>query len=122
MPRDAWLARETAWDYYYLRSSETYEDAWRTSFVNQGYAYEYYWGLDIAYRDVLQAALPLAWLAPALARQTLVFGLRAQPPSGDIPYGFVHGTPFDLSPATAPTTPRPSSSRGPALSTRAWST
>ena len=98
VPSDTWLSRETAWDYYYLRSSETYEDAWHTSFINQGYAYEHYWGLDIAYRDVLQAALPLAALAPDLARQTLVFGVRAQPSSGNIPYGFVNGTPFDLSP------------------------
>ena len=102
VPADRWLGRETAWDYYYLRSSETYEDAWHTSFIDQGYAYEYYWGLDIAYRDVLMAALPLAYLAPALARQILVFGLRAQPRSGDIPYGFVNGTPFDLSPGYRP--------------------
>lgn len=102
VPADQWLQRETAWDYYYLRSSETYEDAWQTSFINQGYAYEYYWGLDIAYRDVLQAALPMAYLDPPLARQIIVFGLRAQPLSGDIPYGFVNGTPFDLSPGYRP--------------------
>ena len=98
VPENTWLAREAAWDYYYLRSSATYEDAWHTYLVNQGYAYEYYWGLNIAYRDVLQAVLPLAYLVPELARQSLIFGLRAQPPSGQIPYGFVNGTPFDLSP------------------------
>lgn len=98
LPGNTWLARETAWDYYYLRSAETYEDAWHTSFINQGYFYEYYWGVNISYRDVLTAMLPLAYLEPDLARQTLLFGLRAQPRSGDIPLGYVNGTPFDLNP------------------------
>jgi len=95
LPQDPWLARETVWNAYYLRSSAIYEDAWHTHLISQGYEYQYEWGLNIAYRDPLQHLLPLIYLAPALARDTLRFGARAQPRAGDIPYGFVGGQRFD---------------------------
>jgi hypothetical protein len=91
LPQDRWLERETVWNAYALRSSASYEDAWGTHLVNQGYAYLYQWGLNAAYRDPLQHALPLIYTAPALARDTLRFAARAQPRHGHIPIAFAGG-------------------------------
>ncbi len=98
LPGYPWLSRETAWDYYYLRSSQSYDPAQRAYIVSQGYDYLYYWGENAGYRDAVMPALPMAYQDPALARQTILFGVRAQPRSGDIPYGFAAGKPFDLNP------------------------
>ena len=97
LPGYPWLSRETAWDYYYLRSSQAYDAAQRAYVVAQGYDYLYYWGENAGVRDALMPALPMAYLDPALARQTVIFGVRAQPRSGELPYGFGDGKPVDLS-------------------------
>lgn len=91
LPRDQWLSREMAWNYYGLRSSFTSEDVWQAHLPSQGSVYQYDWGMNIAYRDPLQHALPIIYTVPSLARETLSFALRAQPQQGFIPYGFASG-------------------------------
>jgi hypothetical protein len=102
VPQDTWLQREMAWSYYYLRSGILKDDFFGLHIANQGGYYLYGLGLNAAMRDPLQHVLPLIYSDPGLAKETLVYVLRAMKQNGQIPYGIAgHGSwsnfPFDPS-------------------------
>jgi len=102
VPQDTWLQREMAWSYYYLRSGILKDDFFGLHIANQGGYYLYGLGLNAAMRDPLQHVLPLMYSDPGLAKETLVYVLRAMKQNGQIPYGIAgHGSwsnfPFDPS-------------------------
>lgn len=86
-PTDPWIARELAWNHYYLRSGVLREDFQKVSTSNQGSIYLYEWGQNIAMRDPLQQALALLYTDPVAARDTITYVLRSMQSDGKIPYG-----------------------------------
>ena len=62
---EPWVKRETAWHYYYLRSSLTYDDFFGEHILSQGGIYQYSMGFQGAARDPLQHALPVSVQRPA---------------------------------------------------------
>ncbi len=65
------LQREMAWHSYYLLSSTVYNTYFKTHVVPQGSAYLYLHGADGAPRDQALFTVPLTYLNPTLARETL---------------------------------------------------
>ena len=61
---EPWVKRETAWHYYYLRSSLTYDDFFGEHILSQGGIYQYSMGFQGAARDPLQHALPFLFSDP----------------------------------------------------------
>lgn len=92
-PETPWLTRELRWHAYYLQAGSLYSDFFQTHFVDQGSAYSYLQGLSGAPRDFCFFVLPLSYLRPDLAKETLRLLMRAQhPATGAFPYAFIgHG-------------------------------
>jgi hypothetical protein len=91
-PSDPWVARETAWNHYYVRSSLTYDDYFGEHIVNQAGIYQYVMGFQGAARDPLQHALPFIFTEPRLMKEVLRYTLKEVRKDGSIPYGIVgHG-------------------------------
>ena len=91
-PSEPWIARETAWNYYYVRSSLTYDDYFGEHIVNQAGIYLYVMGFQGAARDPLQHALPFIFTEPQLVKEVLRYTLKEVRKDGSIPYGIVgHG-------------------------------
>lgn len=90
-PVDLWLAREMAWDYYYLRSGATYDEFFRSHIISQGFAYQYMMGFQGAARDPCQHALPIVYTYPELAKEVIRYTMRETLflPKGEIPYSIV---------------------------------
>jgi len=86
-PALPWIGRELAWDYYYLVSGSLLEDYFGAHVVNQGSAYLYGWGQNVALRDPLQHVMPLIYAEPRLARETIRYVLAATSSDGRTPYG-----------------------------------
>ncbi len=82
-----WLGREVAWDAYMLRSGTTYEQCAGEHIISQGGYYQYVSGLQEAFRDPLQFALPMVYADPAIAGQIIVYSAREQSLDGLTPYG-----------------------------------
>ncbi len=83
-----WLGRELAWDAYMLRSGATYEECAGEHVISQGGYYQYgSGGMQIAYRDPLQFALPLIYSDPELAGEIILYSAKEQSQSGSTPYG-----------------------------------
>jgi hypothetical protein len=85
--RDAWLARELAWDAYLLRSGATYDAECGHHVISQGGYYQYGLGMQIAFRDPLQLSLPMTYLDPALTREILLYSAQQQRRDGALPFG-----------------------------------
>ena len=91
-PSEPWIARETAWNDYYVRSSLTYDDYFGEHIVNQAGIYLYVMGFQGAARDPLQHALPFLFTEPRLIKEVLRYTLKEVRKDGSIPYGIVgHG-------------------------------
>jgi hypothetical protein len=82
----AWLGRELSWSYYYLRSSVLREDYFNARVLNQGSIYLYQWGTNAGPRSTFRHLLPLIYTEPELARESLLYFLRAMKPNGEMPY------------------------------------
>jgi hypothetical protein len=106
-PEAPWLTRELAWHSYYLQAGATYQDYFKTHFIDQGSAYGYLQGLSGAHRDFALFALPMVYLRPVLAREMLRFSMRSQDAqTGALPYmhmghgvvsgAVIHGRSSDL--------------------------
>jgi len=94
-PDEPWVAREVAWNHYYLRSGFTYDDFFQRHIVSQAAIYQYVMGFQGAARDPLQHALPFVFSDPDLLKQVLFYTLSEVRPDGSIPYGIVgHGMPM----------------------------
>jgi hypothetical protein len=66
---EPWVKRETAWHYYYLRSSLTYDDFFGEHILSQGGIYQYSMGFQGAARDPLQHALPFLFSDPEIVKR-----------------------------------------------------
>lgn len=99
------VEREMAWHYYSLVSGALLEDYFGQHVLNQGSVYLYDWGQNISLRDPLQHIMPLIYGQPYLARETILYVLKATTHDGHVPYGISgHGavstmglTPSDMS-------------------------
>ncbi|HUB83438.1 MAG TPA: hypothetical protein VMB03_31780 [Bryobacteraceae bacterium] len=89
---EPWIARETAWNHYYLRSSLTYDDYFQEHILSQGGIYQYFMGFQGAARDPLQHALPFIFSEPQIMKSVLRYTLKEVRADGSIPYAIVgHG-------------------------------
>ena len=84
-----WVARETAWNHYCLRSSLTYDDFFQEHILNQNGFYQYVMGFQGAARDPLQHCLPFLFSDPDIVKGILRYTLKEVRPDGSIPYGIV---------------------------------
>jgi hypothetical protein len=73
---EPWVKRETAWHYYYLRSSLTYDDFFGEHILSQGGIYQYSMGFQGAARDPLQHALPFLFSDPQIVKEILRYTLK----------------------------------------------
>lgn len=94
---DPVLQREMAWHAYNLQSVTVYNEYYDSHLVPQGSAYLYLHGADGAPRDQALFVLPLTYLNPELARDTLRLIMRlTDAGTGAIPYAFAgHGIQSD---------------------------
>ena len=91
-PAEPWVKRETAWHYYYLRSSLTYDDYFGEHILSQGGIYQYSMGFQGAARDPLQHAMPFLFSDPQIVKEILRYTLKEVRADGSVPYGIVgHG-------------------------------
>ena len=98
VPGEPWVQRETVWNFYYLRSSLTYDDFFGEHILSQGGIYQYSMGFQGAARDPLQHAMPLLFTDPWIVKEVLRYTLKEVRPNGAIPYGITgHGA---IMPAT----------------------
>jgi hypothetical protein len=105
---DPALQREMAWHAYNLLSATVYHAFYQAHVVPQGSAYLYLHGADGAPRDQALFAVPLTYLRPELARETLCLIMRlAHADTGAMTYAFaghghhsdalgIHAAPSDL--------------------------
>ena len=77
------LQREMAWHAYYLLSSTIYNRFTQSHIVPQGSAYLYLHGADGASRDHALEVMPLAYIDPQLAKETLRAVMRWQTADDD---------------------------------------
>jgi hypothetical protein len=83
-----WLAREFLWDAYLLRSATVDEQLCGEHTVTQGGYYQYEVGENWGTRSWLQYTVPLTYMDPDLARQTIIYSAQFQPQSTlQFPYG-----------------------------------
>jgi len=76
-----WISREALWHSYMLLSAATVDGAWGERMIDQGTAYRYVTGAQIAVRDPAQHLLAALPAAPALARSVLRYLLAEALPS-----------------------------------------
>ncbi len=89
---EPWVKRESAWNYYYLRSSQTFDDFFGEHILNQNGFYQYVMGFQGAARDPLQHCLPFLFSDPEIVRSVLRYTLKEVRDDGSLPYGIVgHG-------------------------------
>ncbi|MGC2636744.1 MAG: hypothetical protein WA294_06175, partial [Acidobacteriaceae bacterium] len=89
---EPWIARETAWNHYCLRSSLTFDDSFQQHILNQNGYYQYVMGFQGAARDPLQHSLPFLFTDPAIAKGVLRYTLSEVRDNGSVPYGLTgHG-------------------------------
>jgi len=94
-PDEPWVERETAWNYYSLRSGFSYDDFFHEHIVSQASIYQYVMGFQGAARDPLQHVMPFLFTEPRLVKEVLRYTLKEVRPDGSIPYGIVgHGMPM----------------------------
>jgi hypothetical protein len=84
-----WIRRESAWNHYYLRSAQTYDDYFGEHILNQNGFYQYTMGFQGAPRDPLQHALPLLFSDPEIVKSVLRYTLKEVRDDGSLPYAIV---------------------------------
>jgi hypothetical protein len=92
VPAEPWVARETIWNHYCLRSSLTCDDFFHEHILNQNGFYQYTMGFQGAARDPLQHCLPFLFSDPEIVKSVLRYTLKEVRPDGSIPYAMTgHG-------------------------------
>ncbi len=104
--KDSWLARETRWHSYYVRSAGCFDEYFKLHKYPQGSIYLFGHGFDGAIRDYALFLNSVVFIDPRLAREFLVYILSLMSPEGKLPYaiyGFdklfsrsVHSKPSDI--------------------------
>lgn len=84
--RDAFLARELEWDYYYFVASAMYDGYYQRHHIPQGANYLYASGGNGATRDYAAFVQTLSYYRPELAREILEFMMRSQETDGRLFY------------------------------------
>jgi hypothetical protein len=89
---EPWVKRESTWNHYYLRSSQTFDDFFGEHILNQGGFYQYTMGFQGAPRDPLQHSLPFLFSDPEIVKSVMRYTLKEVRDDGSLPYGIVgHG-------------------------------
>ncbi|WP_174292263.1 GH36-type glycosyl hydrolase domain-containing protein [Sphingomonas bacterium] len=83
---DAALRAELLWDGHALLAMATYAGYYRQTFIPQGMTGDYVQGFNASPRDHLQHALAAIYLAPELARSTILYTLCQMKPDGAIKF------------------------------------
>ena len=92
VPAEPWVKRESTWNHYYLRSSQTFDDFFGEHILNQNGFYQYTMGFQGAARDPLQHCLPFLFSDAEIVRSILRYTLKEVRDDGSVPYGIVgHG-------------------------------
>jgi hypothetical protein len=92
VPAEPWVKRESTWNHYYLRSSQTFDDFFGEHILNQNGFYQYTMGFQGAPRDPLQHSLPFLFSDPEIVRSVMRYTLKEVRDDGSLPYGIVgHG-------------------------------
>jgi hypothetical protein len=92
VPAEPWIKRESTWNHYYLRSSQTFDDYFGEHILNQNGFYQYTMGFQGAARDPLQHCLPFLFSDAEIVRSILRYTLKEVRDDGSVPYGIVgHG-------------------------------
>lgn len=92
VPAEPWVKRESTWNHYYLRSSQTFDDYFGEHILSQNGFYQYTMGFQGAARDPLQHSLPFLFSDPEIVRSVLRYTLKEVRDDGSLPYGIVgHG-------------------------------
>lgn len=81
---DTALRRELIWHAYTLEAMATYSAYFDETFIPQGTAYDYHWGIRVCYRDHAQLALSLCYYNPQLARSVLRYVAKKIFANGEI--------------------------------------
>lgn len=88
---DKWIGRELAWGYYYTRSASIYSDFFSCHTIPQGSNYQYVAGINGSIRDNAQHALPMIYMYPELARETIRFICMSQnEKDGELSQGYTN--------------------------------
>lgn len=91
MPTDNWIGRELAWGYYYTRSASFYSDFFSCHIITQGSNYQYIAGMNGSIRDNAQHAMPMVYMHPKLARETIKFMCMSQnAKDGELSQGYTN--------------------------------
>jgi hypothetical protein len=89
---EPWVARETIWNHYCLRSSLTYDQYFQQHLLNQNGFYQYVMGFQGAARDPLQHCLPFIFSDPEIVKSILRYTLKEVRSDGSVPYAIAgHG-------------------------------
>ena len=89
---EPWVKRESTWNHYYLRSSQTFDDFFGEHILNQNGFYQYTMGFQGAARDPLQHSFPFLFSDPHIVKSVMRYTLKEVRDDGSLPYGIVgHG-------------------------------
>jgi hypothetical protein len=92
VPNEPWIKRESTWNHYYVRSSQTFDDYFGEHIINQNGYYQYTMGFQGAPRDPLQHSMPFLFSDPEIVKSVLRCTLKEVRDDGSLPYGIVgHG-------------------------------
>jgi hypothetical protein len=92
VPAEPWIKRESTWNHYYVRSSQTFDDYFEEHILNQNGFYQYTMGFQGAARDPLQHCLPFLFSDPEIVKSILRYTLKEVRDDGSLPYAIVgHG-------------------------------
>jgi len=92
VPSEPWVKRESTWNHYYVRSSQTFDDYFGEHILNQNGYYQYTMGFQGAARDPLQHSMPFLFSDPQIVKSILRYTLKEVRDDGSLPYGIVgHG-------------------------------
>ncbi|MEE9431096.1 MAG: hypothetical protein V3V16_08655, partial [Melioribacteraceae bacterium] len=102
LQNDKIIKREQFWNAYVLEASAKYNTYFEETFIPQGMAYDYSWGLNAVARDHLHYSLPTNYFNPELSKSIIRFVLKAMMPTGYFNYnvnGFGYSAPNLWSPS-----------------------
>ncbi len=83
---DTAMRRELVWNAYVLDAFAKHSAYYDETFIPQGMVYDFVWGKQAAARDLIQAALPLCYYNPALAKSTLKLMMKKMFSTGLLEY------------------------------------
>jgi len=100
--KDEIVQREMYWNTYVLEASAKYNIYFEETFIPQGMAYDYLWGLNAVARDHLHYSLPTNYFNPKLSKSIIRFVLKTMMPTGYFNYninGYGYSAPNLWSPS-----------------------